>query len=49
MGVDTSIMYHQAGPDVEPTRQKKKRSFKEHVEMGSPDRHKYGRIHLEAD
>ncbi|KAK2174671.1 hypothetical protein NP493_781g00020 [Ridgeia piscesae] len=39
------INYHQAGPDMEPTRKKKK----EHVEKGSPDRHKDDRIHLEAE
>ena len=34
----TSINFHQAGPDMEPT--KKKRSSREYVAKGSPDRHK---------
>ena len=55
MGVDcsnaqeTSIKYHQAGHDIEPTRKRKKKTSNEHVENGSPDRHKDVRIHLEAD
>ena len=48
-GPETSINYHQAGPDMEPTRKKKKRSSTEHVEKGYPDRHKDDRIHLQAD
>ena len=45
MGVDwshtpeTNMNYHQAGSNIEPTRKKKKRMSKEHVENGSPDRH----------
>ncbi|KAK2146748.1 hypothetical protein LSH36_584g01035 [Paralvinella palmiformis] len=46
MGVDwshipeTSINYHQAGPNMEPTRKEKKRTPKKYVEKGSPDRYR---------
>ena len=54
MGVDwshtpeTSINYHQAGPNMEPTRKEKKRTPKKYVEKGSPDRHKGDRLLLEG-
>ncbi|XP_041372740.1 uncharacterized protein LOC121386012 [Gigantopelta aegis] len=35
---ETSIEYHQAGSDMEPTRQKKKRPPKEHMAKGPPGR-----------
>ena len=44
-----SVNYHQARSDMEPTRKKKTRSSKEHVEKGSRDRHIDNRIHMEAD
>ena len=36
---ETSINYHQAGPNIEPTMKKKKRTCKKYVETGSPDTH----------
>ena len=46
---ENSLNYHTAGPDMESTKKKEKRSSKEHVEKGSPNRHRDDRIHLEAD
>ena len=45
---ETSINYHQAGPNMEPTRKEKKRTPKKYVEKGSPDRHKEDRLQLEG-
>ena len=52
MGVDwshtpeTSINYHQAGPNMEPTRKENAQEIP--GEKGSPDRHKEGRLQLEG-
>ena len=54
MGVDWShtpennINYHQARPNMEPTRKEKNRTPKKYVEKGSPDRHKEDRLQLEG-
>jgi len=45
---ETSINYHQAGPNMEPTRKEKKRTSKKYVEKGSHDRHKEDRVQLEG-
>jgi len=45
---ETSINYHQAGPNMEPTRNEKKRTPKKYVEKGSPNRHKEDRLQLEG-
>jgi len=54
MGVDwshtpeTSINYHQAGPNMEPTGKEKKRMPKKYMEKGSHDRHEEDRLQLEG-
>jgi len=44
---ETSINYHQVGPNMEPTRKEKKRIPEKYMEKGSPDRHKEDRLQLE--
>ena len=41
---ETSINYHLAGPNMEPTRKEKNRTPKKYVEKGSPDKHKDDRL-----
>ena len=41
---ETSINYHQAAPNMEPTRNEKKRTPKKYVEKGSPDGYKEDRL-----
>ena len=45
---DTTINYHQAGPNMEPTGKEKKRTLKKYVEKESEDRHKEDRLQLEG-
>jgi len=44
---ETGISYHQATPNVEATRKKKKRTSKKYAEMRSLDGHKDDRLQLE--